>query len=530
MIDEIQVENLALIRKASMAPSGALTVLTGETGAGKTALLTACKLLMGSRADKSSIREGADAARVAGRFYLPSDDGERELVATRSVSVDGRSRATIDGSMASASELAKKIAPSVDLCGQHEHQRLMKPADEVEKPLGEYRRAYAQAVEARRDYDRVREARSASEASLDEARFTLRQIDGVGLIEGEYDDLVSYLDKAEHAEVLARAAHGAYIGLSGEGAALDGVNAAIESLSEGARFDANLAAFEQSLREASYVLEDVSREMLSYRDSVEYDPDELARSQERLAALQGLMRSYGPRYEDVVARREEAASLVSMVDDADEHERRAQRVLEAAESRLAKAAASLHEARLAAAPRFSESVSSVMSRLEMGTAMLTCSVELLPRESWSASGPSSVEFFFRPGAGMSDRPLARIASGGEISRVMLAVHVVLGERDEVSTLVFDEVDAGVGGATAVALAAVLSDLARTHQVIVVTHLPQVAVVADTHYVVEKTKGDAPETSLRSVSGADREGEIARMLSGSVTEASLAHARELLEDA
>ena len=541
MIDEIQVENLALIRKASMAPSGALTVLTGETGAGKTALLTACKLLMGSRADKSSIREGADAARVAGRFYLPSDDGERELVATRSVSVDGRSRATIDGSMASASELAKKIAPSVDLCGQHEHQRLMKPAshgplldawaaDEVEKPLGEYRRAYAQAVEARRDYDRVREARSASEASLDEARFTLRQIDGVGLIEGEYDDLVSYLDKAEHAEVLARAAHGAYIGLSGEGAALDGVNAAIESLSEGARFDANLAAFEQSLREASYVLEDVSREMLSYRDSVEYDPDELARSQERLAALQGLMRSYGPRYEDVVARREEAASLVSMVDDADEHERRAQRVLEAAESRLAKAAASLHEARLAAAPRFSESVSSVMSRLEMGTAMLTCSVELLPRESWSASGPSSVEFFFRPGAGMSDRPLARIASGGEISRMMLAVHVVLGERDEVSTLVFDEVDAGVGGATAVALAAVLSDLARTHQVIVVTHLPQVAVVADTHYVVEKTKGDAPETSLRSVSGADREGEIARMLSGSVTEASLAHARELLEDA
>ncbi len=127
-------------------------------------------------------------------------------------------------------------------------------------------------------------------------------------------------------------------------------------------------------------------------------PDELARSQERLAALQGLMRSYGPRYEDVVARREEAASLVSMVDDADEHERRAQRVLEAAESRLAEAATSLHEARLAAAPRFSESVSSVMSRLEMGTAMLTCSVELLPRESWSASGPSSVEFFFRPGA------------------------------------------------------------------------------------------------------------------------------------
>lgn len=541
MIDEIQVENLALIRKVSMAPSEGLTVLTGETGAGKTALLTACKLLMGFRADKGSVREGSDAARVAGRFFLSAEEGERELVATRSVSVDGRSRATIDGSMASASELASTIAPSIDLCGQHEHQRLMEPtshgllldawaADEVGEALAAYRAAYAQAMEARRDYDRVREARSASAASLEEARFTLRQIDGVGLIEGEYDDLVAYLDKAEHAEVLARAAHGAYAGLSGEGAALDGVSAAVEALSEGARFDEGLGAFEQSLREASYILEDVAREMLSYRDAIEYDPDELARSQERLAALQGLMRSYGPRFEDVVARRDEAASLISMVDDADERERRAQRVLEAAEERLSRAAVLLHEARCAAAPRFAEAVSSVMSRLEMGTASLTCAVDLLPRESWGRTGASNVEFFFRPGAGMSDRPLARIASGGEISRVMLAVHVVLGERDEVSTLVFDEVDAGVGGATAVALAAVLSDLSRTHQVIVVSHLPQVAVAADTHYVVEKTKDDVPETLLRCVSGEEREREIARMLSGSVTETSLAHARELLEEA
>ena len=541
MIDEIQVEDLALIREASMAPSGALTALTGETGAGKTALLTACKLLMGARADKGSVREGSDSARVSGRFYLPSDEGERELVATRSVSVDGRSRATIDGAMASASELARSIAPSIDLCGQHEHQRLMKPAshgalldawaaDGIEGPLEAYRAAFARATQARREYERVCEARSASEASLEEARFTLRQIDGVGLVEGEYDELVAYLDKAEHAEVLARAAHGAYTGLSGDGAALDGVNAAIEALSEGARFDGGLAEFEQSLREASYVLEDVAREMLSYRDAIEFDPDELARSQERLASLQGLMRSYGPRFEDVVARRDEAAALVSMVDDADAHERRAQRALDEAEDRLSEAAAMLHDARLAAAPRFAEAVSAVMSRLEMGSAALTCSVSKLSREQWTSSGPSDVEFMFRPGAGMSDRPLARIASGGEISRVMLAVHVVLGERDEVSTLVFDEVDAGVGGATAVALAAVLSDLARTHQVIVVTHLPQVAVAAQVHYVVEKQGGDVPETKLSKVEGSDRIAEVARMLSGSITDTSLAHARELLDGA
>ncbi len=163
----------------------------------------------------------------------------------------------------------------------------------------------------------------------------------------------------------------------------------------------------------------------------------------------------------------------------------------------------------------------------MGSAALECQVDLLERSRWSKSGPDAVEFFFRPGAGMQARPLARIASGGEVSRVMLAVKVVLGAHDEVDTLIFDEVDAGVGGATAVALARVLADLARTHQVIVVTHLAQVAAWADTHYVVEKSDAEAPETTLREVSGADREAELARMLSGDATETSLAHAREML---
>ncbi|MDO4291476.1 MAG: DNA repair protein RecN, partial [Eggerthellaceae bacterium] len=187
----------------------------------------------------------------------------------------------------------------------------------------------------------------------------------------------------------------------------------------------------------------------------------------------------------------------------------------------------LHAARAAAAGPFAREVSQVMTRLEMGSAELACQVDLLDRAGWTAAGPSSVEFFFRPGAGMQTRPLARIASGGEMSRVMLAVHVVMGERDNISTLVFDEVDAGVGGAVAVALAAVLTDLARTHQVLVVTHLAQVAVAADTHYVVEKSAGDAPETTLREVAGEQRVAEVARMLSGSTSETSLAHARELL---
>ena len=210
----------------------------------------------------------------------------------------------------------------------------------------------------------------------------------------------------------------------------------------------------------------------------------------------------------------------------------ARQELDRAEAALARAAAALAEARAEAAPRFAAAVCAQMGRLEMGGAELVCDLAPLEREQWTKAGPQAVEFLFRPGAGMQARPLARIASGGEVSRVMLAVKVVLGEADEVDTLVFDEVDAGVGGSTAVALADVLADLARTHQVIVVTHLAQVAVRGEVHYVVRKTAGEhtMPETDLRRLPDGERPAEIARMLSGDATETSLAHAREMLERA
>lgn len=580
MIDEIQVENLALIRSASLVPARGLTVLTGETGAGKTALLSALKLLMGERADKSAVREGADALTVSGRFFglrghggfledasegvsegapegasdtgasgLDAEDvragddfdaAADELVAIRRVTADGRSRVTLDGRMASVGELARAVAPAIDLCGQHEHQRLMKPAEhlrmldawagtDVAAALGAYQEAFAEAKDAAAELDRVRAAGEASTARLDEARFTLRQIDAVDPQEGEYDELSAELARSEHAETLATAADAAHAALSGDGGALDALGSAISALEGAARFDESLGAHADSLREAGYILEDVAREARDYRDGVEFDPELLAEKQERMAAMQGLMRAYGPRMEDILARRAEAAELVSLVDDAAEREAAAQRAVDEAETRLAEAAQTLAAARGQAAPRFSEAVTAQMARLEMGGAELACSLEDLPREAWTRAGSQSVEFLFRPGAGMQARPLARIASGGEISRVMLAVKVVLGQVDDVDTLVFDEVDAGVGGSTANALADVLADLAETHQVIVVTHLAQVAVRGRAHYVVRKTEGadGMPETDLRKLADDERPAEIARMLSGDATETSLAHAREML---
>lgn len=541
MIDEIHVENVALIHEADLVPGTGLTVLTGETGAGKTALLSALKLLMGERADSSAVREGSEGALVEGRLFAGAHD-EQGFVAQRRVGPDGRSRARVDGAMASVRELSERVSPLIDLCGQHEHQRLLDASSHVDMvdawagagvaaALEAYRTALAAAQEAARELARVEEASRTQGSRLEEARFAYERICDVDPKPGEYEELEERLPRFEHAEALAGCAHEAAEALSGEGGSLDALNAAISELSRMGRVDAKLAEFADELTSAAITLEDAAAELRRYRDSVDFDPAELAQAQERFSAFKGLLRQWGPRMEDVFARRDEAAELLSLVDDADARVRRAREARDAAEDALVRAARDLTKRRNTAAPRFCREVGKQMARLEMGRAELVWDSRELPRERWTAQGPCACELLYRSGAGLTPRPLRRIASGGELSRVMLAAKVVLGESDAVDTLVFDEVDAGVGGATARSLAQVLADLARTHQVIVVTHLAQVAVQGSVHYVVRRSdEGDMPETRLVRVEGSDRVTEVARLLSGDASDESLAHAKQLLSEA
>lgn len=540
MIDEIRVENLALIREASLVPCSGLTVLTGETGAGKTALLSALKLLMGERADASSVREGEAGLVVEGRFFKGADDPEGFGV-VRSVSADGRSRVKIDGSISSVRELATRVGSMIDLCGQHEHQSLLDSAnhvrmvdswaaDTIAPILDDYRAKLHVARAAAAELARVTEASRSKGALLDEARFTVERISEVDPRLGEYEELEESLPRAEHAEALASAANDAQSLLSEENAALDLLNGAIAELQRMAGVDKKLSEFADSLAEASILIEDAAADLRRYRDSVDFDPEELARQQDRFAQLKGLLRQYGPTMDDVFARLESSKELLSLVDDAEERVKRARLELDAAEGDLVQAARALMKARSVAGPRFCREVVRQMARLEMGGAEVLWDERELPRERWTDSGPSICELLYRSGSRLTPRPLKRIASGGELSRVLLAAKVVMGSADHAGTLVFDEVDAGVGGATARSLATVLADLAKTHQVIVVTHLAQVAVVADAHYVVRKadTGSGIPETSLVPVEGDERVAEIARMLSGDSSPESLAHARAMLE--
>ena len=539
MIDELHVRNVALIRDASIEPAAGLTVLTGETGAGKTALLSSIKLLVGERADAGMVREGAPALEVEGRLFLPGDD-EDGTVVRRRVGADGRGRVDVDGHMASVRELAQRVGATVDLCGQHEHQRLLSVQTHVDMldswagapaadALGAYREALAAAEAAASELERVREMGRATGERLDEAAFVLRRIDEVDPREGELEELEAQLPRAEHGEALMAAASGARELLSGDGGACDALGDAVSALMDAARFDPALGSWAKALESSLIDIEDVASELRDYADGVDFDPEELERLQERLARLEGLRRAYGPSMADVLRRRDEAREVVEAASDGGELERRAAEELRRREAALAKAADALDAVRAEAAPRLARAVSEQMAFLEMGSAELVVSQERLPRAEWTRSGASRVEFLYRPGAGLTARPLRKIASGGEVSRVMLACKVVLGEADDCETLVFDEVDAGVGGATAVALASVLARLAATHQVIVVTHLAQVAVAAERHYLVRKSEGESgvPETSLVEISGEDRVAEVARMLSGDTGEASRDLAREML---
>ncbi len=543
MIDELHVQNLALIADATLEPSSGLTVLTGETGAGKSALLSAIQLLIGDRASGDAVRDGAEGLLVEGRVVArddPSDDGH---VYVRAVTSQGRSKVSIDGSLATVAQLAQTVGATVDLCGQHEHQKLLSQASHLPlldswagPEVAGARQAYAEEFDAcntaQAALDRLLAVRDEEASRVEDARFALARIDEVAPQEGELEELGASLPRLQHAEALAQAANAGYEAISGEGGALDALEGALSQLDGVADFDPALASIAESLRNATFPLEDASRDLRRYRDDVDFDPEALERAQARMSELKGIMRLFGPEMTDVLARREEARQLVSMVDDSERLEREARQRLAQAQDRLKRAADTLSALRQKAAPLFAQAVTRQMGRLHMSGASLHVDVDRLPRVQWTRSGADRVCFGYQPGEGMSVRPFAKIASGGEVSRVMLSVKVALGAGDDVETLIFDEIDAGVGGETARAVAEVLADLAQTHQVIVVTHLAQLAVRAQRHYVVDKRKGadGRLETHLELVEGEDRVHEVSRMLSGDEEEASLAHARRMLAEA
>jgi len=538
VLEELRVRNLALIEDVCLDFAAGMTVLTGETGAGKTALVGALKLLVGERADSTMVRAGTPEAVVEGRM----NHADRELVARRRVSSDGRSKCTLNGEMATVGALADTLGPLVDLHGQHEHQALLQPqrhAEYLDRYCGagvadafaQYRRARHLWVEAKGTLDRLVEQLAQAKRRTDYLEFVVNEIGSVDPSVEEESELERRLPGLRHGERLSAAGVEAYSALRDEAGASDALAMAHSALRHAADLDPVLDAFAERLAELVALSDDLAADLRGYAESLEHDPTALDTVQARLAEYAALKKKYGPTIQEVLQTLHDAQDTLSALEAGEAGLDQAREAVDRARASLEGEADRLRAARREAAPRFVRDLQGATAELEMSGTSFEVLLEDLPFESWGDEGPQRVEFMYAPGPDQPARPLARIASGGEISRVMLALKGVLGAADDVPVLVFDEVDAGIGGMTATSVGRRLKELAGQHQVLVVTHLAQVAVFADRHIVVEKHVSDeSVSTSVRTVEGQDRLVEISRMLAGVESDAGLAHAEELLGSA
>ena len=551
MLTEISVENVALIEEATLELSPGLNAITGETGAGKTLLATALQMLLGTRARSEAVRAGARRATIQGTFVLPEEthaaivtealgdlaeevDPEDGLVLRRTLTEDGRSRCYVSGVAVPVRALASLGQRLVSYHSQREQVRLTEPAeqlailddflDEDASTAKSERESLWQTVE--RDRRELAQITASSEARLREVdflRYQVSELESAGYSAGEVTDLTRERDRLRNVTDLLQSTTAAAAALSSEddGGAVDSVARAATELERASRYDESLAALLERVSGLSAELEDLLYELRSYVDELEADPNRLEAVEDRLAALRALERKYG----DVENYLEDARVRLVRLENLDEETAELESRIAEGEGRLGELAARITAGRQRAADRLSEKVQENLADLNL--AKTTFRAELVPATP-GPSGTEGVEFVIRPNPGEPELPVRRYASGGELSRIMLAIRLAQERIEPGATYVFDEVDAGIGGETATAVGAKLRELGGRNQVLTITHLPQIASEASSHVVVTKEEaGGRTITRIRRVEGEERRRELARMLSGRVDEASLAHASELL---
>ncbi|ASO21424.1 DNA repair protein RecN [Actinoalloteichus hoggarensis] len=569
----MRIQGLGVIDEATLHLHSGLTVVTGETGAGKTMVVTGLHLLSGGRAESSRVRAGAERTVVEGRFRVegtggaakvaadvgaePDEDGS--LIAVRTVNADGRSRAHLGGRSVPIGVLGQLAEQALAVHGQNDQLRLLRAGEQrivldrfagepVLAPLAEYRRVRAEwlgvAQELRRRTEQAEEF--AREAGI--LRHGLTEIEALDPQPGEDEELVEEARRLADVDQLRGSALGAQLALTGAADGDPDQPGALGMLGEARRRltgadDARLRELEPRLAEAIAVLVDVGAELGGYLDRLDADPARLERVLSRQAELKALTRKYAADIDGVLAWAAQARERLSLVDGSDETLGELARRREALETELAEHAERVGAARVAAAVELGEAVSAELAGLAMASARIEVGVTRRPavpadeaallldgqRVHAGPDGVDEVELRLISHEGAPALPVQKGASGGELSRVMLALEVVLADSDPVPTMVFDEVDAGVGGRAAVEVGRRLARLAVSHQVVVVTHLPQVAAYADRHLVVHKGSGSGiTSSSVRTVNEEDRVVELARMLAGmDSTETGRAHAEELL---
>lgn len=566
MLDELDIRNFAIIDHLHIRFQGGLTVLTGETGAGKSIIIDALGILLGGRAGGDLIRDGESQARVEGVFLLAedpvltailADNGlvaeEGVLIVARELARTGRGGARINGRAVPISLLQRLGERLVDIHGQTEHLALLRAADQLEildryAGLLPQRRQMAELVRRlralRAEMARLTGDEREAARRLDLLRFQVEEIDNAALVPGEEEQLATelrVLAGAEKLRLLAGQLHGILAGGEDDRPPVeDALGIAVGMAADLARIDPTQAETATKIDALLAEVQDLARGIRRYADAIEEDPERLAHALERQELLRSLKRKYGATIEEILAFRDEAAADAAAISNSDERRRAVAEEEEAAATEAGRAAATLSDARQRAGVRLGERVQEELAGLNLRGATFAVRLYRTPDPNGLAaddgtyafdlSGLDRAEFLVAPNVGESPKPVAKIASGGETSRIMLALKSALAEADQTSTLVFDEVDVGVGGRSGRVIGEKLWLLARRHQVLCITHLPQVAVFGDHHQRIGKlVRRERTATEVEALADGERVDEIAQMLGGQVVTETTKRASEDLVD-
>lgn len=551
MITELRVENLAIIHQVELSFSPGFSVMTGETGAGKSLMIDALELALGERADTELVRTGATKASVQLVIDLTSrpdiskalSDADIEtedglIYIQRDVFAEGKSQARLNGRSVPVSVLKQVGRLLVDLHGQHQHQSLLDPEGhvqyldqwigrEADEALSLVAGSYAEATAALRQLETLRKGVRDREQRLDMLRFQVAEIESFGVREGEEVELENLLSRLKNVEKISSLVASSVELLSdGETNARDLLASGLKSAQDTLRFDTALEASVEQLSSALSALEEGIYGVRSYLDELENDPNLIDETQVRLDSLRRLKRKYGDTEQAILEFLQSAVEELSQLENAEANEEVLAQIVDKTSRKLTEDCAALTKLRTEKAVLFAKDVKAHLADLSMEKAQFE--VRILPVDP-TAIGADQVEFLFSANAGEEIKPLAKIASGGEISRVMLSMKSALAGRAGVPTLIFDEVDTGLGGKAAAAVGKKLQQLGEHYQVIAISHLPQVASRGTHHYRIEKREIDGRvRTEVNPLKSEDRVEEIARMLSGeALSNSALTTAREML---
>lgn len=536
MIDHISIKNFATIESTEIDFKDGLNIITGETGSGKSIVIEAVSLALGSRADSSYVRTGADKAII----QLSATSGDEELVLTREISAAGKNLCRINGEIVTLSQLNAMASKLADVHGQYDNQSLLNPDyhivlldsykhDRTDKLKEDTAEKYTSYIKARKELAHLLSVEKENARKLDFYKFEEAEIEKAHLLPGEDESLRERISLLQNSEKIYENINKAYQVMYEETpSVMEGLNMSIKSIEEISSCSGKISALSEEFSDIYYRLEDICRQLGDLRGSITFSPEELDEAILRMDLIENLKKKYGSSIEEILAYQEKLQKQLSIAENMDEEKRRLMLNLKEAKQQLIESCSLLSEKRKAKALELETAIQTELIDLNFKDAQVKISVDQLSEPT--ESGMDKVEIFITTNRGESLKPLAKIVSGGEMSRIMLAFKNIISSYDMIPTLIFDEIDNGISGITASIVGKKLREISKSHQIICITHLPQIAACGDNNYKIYKDSDDTSTfTHVESLSSQQKVEEIARLLGGtSITQSTINTARELIE--